>query len=100
MSPSSIFSCTTIASIFDISNSLLFTAVHVKMKLGDNTFNNDRLSLVMTKLPIKKLTNCSPYFTDLNIPIILKLKGNIKGRLISRIINLKKNLSSGLKIIR
>ena len=67
------------------------------MKLGDNTFNNDRLSLVMTKLPIKKLTNCSPYFTDLNIPIILKLKGNIKGRLISRIINLKKLFANLLK---
>ena len=36
-----------------ISNSLLLTAVHVKMKLGDNTFNNERLSLVMTKLPMK-----------------------------------------------
>ena len=32
--------------------------------------------------------------------IILKLKGNIKGRLISRILNFKKNLYSGLKIIR
>ena len=37
-----------------ISNALLVTAVHVKMKLGDNTLNNERLSLVMTKLPIKK----------------------------------------------
>ena len=40
-------------AFLNISNSMLFTAVHVKMKLGDNTFNNDRLSLVMTKLPIK-----------------------------------------------
>ena len=48
-----------------MSNALLVTAVHVKMKLGDNTLNNERLSLVMMKLPIKKLTNCSPYFTAL-----------------------------------
>ena len=27
---------------------------HVKMKLGDNALNNERLSLVITKLPIKK----------------------------------------------
>ena len=36
-----------------MSNALLVTAVHVKMKLGDNTLNNERLSLVTTKLPIK-----------------------------------------------
>ena len=35
-----------------------------------------------------------------NVSIILKLKGHIKGRLISRILNFFKNLSSGLKIIR
>ena len=35
-----------------------------------------------------------------NVSIILKLKGHIKERLISRILNFKKNLSSGLKIIR
>ena len=45
-----------------ILNALLVTTVHVKMKLGDNALNNERLSLVMTKLPIKKVTNCSPYF--------------------------------------
>ena len=27
--------------------------------------NNERLSLVNTKLPIKKLANCTPYFTAL-----------------------------------
>ena len=47
------------------SNALLVTAVHVKMKLGDNTLNNERLSLVMKKFPIKKLENCKPYFTAL-----------------------------------
>ena len=41
-----------------MSNALLVTTVHVKMKLGDNALNNERLSLVMTKLPIKKVTNC------------------------------------------
>ena len=35
-----------------------------------------------------------------NISITLKLKGHRKGRLISRILNFEKNLSSGLKIIR
>ena len=44
------------------------------MKLGDNTVNNDRLSLVMTKLPIKKLSNCSPYFTDLQYTNNLETK--------------------------
>ena len=54
-----------------MSNALLVTVVHVKMKLGDNALNNERLSLVITKLPIKKVTNgkkvtnCSPYFTAL-----------------------------------
>ena len=35
-----------------------------------------------------------------NISIILKLKDHIKGRLILRILDFLKNLSSGLKIIR
>ena len=48
-----------------MSNALLVTVVHVKMKLGDNALNNERLSLVITKLPIKKVTNCSPYFNAL-----------------------------------
>ena len=72
-----------------MSNALLVTAVHVKMKLGDNALNNERLSLIMTRLLL-------PY----NVSIILKLKGHMKGRLISRILNFLKNLSSGLKIIR
>ena len=42
-----------------MSKALLVTAVHVKMKLGDNTLNmtitsfNERLLLVMTNLQIK-----------------------------------------------
>ena len=54
LSPSFIFSRITIASILHMSNALLVTVVHVKMKLGDNALNNERLSLVITKLPIKK----------------------------------------------
>ena len=53
------------------------------MKLGDNTVNNDRPSLVMTKLPIKNYRIVALILLTYNIPIILKLKGNIKGRLIS-----------------
>ena len=37
-----------------MSNVLLVTVVHVKMKLGDNALNNERLSLVKTNVPIKK----------------------------------------------
>ena len=32
---------------------LLAIVVHENMKLGDNTLNNEKLSLVMTKLRIK-----------------------------------------------
>ena len=46
----------------------------------------------------KILANSSPYFTALSI--ILELRGHIKGRIISRILNFLKDLSSGLKIIR
>ena len=35
------------------SNALLVIAVYVKMKLGDNTLNNERLSLLTRKLSIK-----------------------------------------------
>ena len=77
-----------------ISNAFLVTAVHVKMKLGDNTLNNERLSLVMTKLPIKNERIVALILLPYNISIILKLKGHIKGRLISRILIFLKDLSS------
>ena len=53
LSPSLIFSWTTIANIFAYFkiNVLLVTAVHVKMKLGDN----ERLSLVNLKFSTKHL---------------------------------------------
>ena len=59
------------------------------MELGDNTLNNERLTFIVALILL-------PY----NISIILKLKGHMKGRLISRILFFFKNLSSGLKIIR
>ena len=41
----------------------------------------------------KKVMNCSPLILlSYSISIILKLKGHIKGRLISRILNLKKSI--------
>ena len=70
------------------------------MKIGDNTLNNERLSLVMTKLPIKKKRIVALILLPYNISIILKIKGHIKGKLISTILYILKNLSSGLKIIR
>ena len=42
---------------------MLAIVVHENMKLGDNT--PEKLSLVNTKFPTKKLVNCSPYFTAL-----------------------------------
>ena len=40
---------------------MLAIVVHENMKLGDNTLNNERLSLVNTKF----LTICSPHFAAL-----------------------------------
>ena len=62
-----------------MSNALLVTAVHVKMKLGDIALNKEgRLSLVMTKLPIKKVANCSRYFTALQCINNLETKRSYK----------------------
>ena len=79
---------------------LLAIVVHETMKLGDNTLNNERLTLVNTKFQPKYLRIVALILLPYNISIILKLKGHIKGRLISRILNFLINLSSGLKIIR
>ena len=65
---------------------MLVIVAHENMKLRVNTLNNERLHL-KTKI------------SD-DISIILKPKGHIKGRLISKILIFLKNLSSGLKIIR
>ena len=44
---------------------MLAFVVHENIKLGDNTLNNERLSLVNTKFLTKILANCNPYFTAL-----------------------------------
>ena len=61
-----------------MSNALLVTAVHVKIKLGDNALNNERLSLKMTKLSIKQRI-VAVILLPCNVLIILKLKAYIKG---------------------
>ena len=70
------------------------------MKLEDNTLNNERLTFVKTKFLPKYWRIVALILLPYNISIILKLKGHIKGRFISRILIFFKNLSSGLKIIR
>ena len=77
-----------------MSNALLVNVVHVKMKLGDNALNNERLSLVITKLPIKKVMNCSPYFTALQCINNLETKRSYKAK-----VNLK-NLAFKKKPIK
>ena len=67
-----------------MSNALLVTAVHGPCS---RALNNERLSLVMTKLPIKKYRIVAVILRPYNVSIILKLKDHIKGRLISRILN-------------
>ena len=62
--------------------------------------NNERLSLVKTKLQIKNWQIVALNLLPYNISIILPPKGLLKRRLISRIEFLKKNVLSGLKIIR
>ena len=73
--------------------------VHENMNFGDNTLNNERLSLVNTKFLTKYWRIQALILLPYNISIILKLRGHIKGRLISRFLNFLKHLSSGLKII-
>ena len=79
---------------------MLAIVVHENNKLGHNTLNNERLTLVNTKFLPKYWRIVALILLPYNISIILKLKGHIKGRLISRILIFLKNLSSGLKIIR
>ena len=59
-----------------MSNALLVTVVHVKMKLGHNALNNE--------ISDKKVTSCSPYFTALQCINNLETKGSSK-----RTLNLK-----------
>ena len=78
---------------------MLAIVVHENMKLGDNTLNNERLKVANTKFLPKYLRIVELILLPYNKSIILKLKGHMKGRLISKILNFFKNLSSGLKII-
>ena len=76
-----------------MSNALLVTVAHVKMKLGDKArqaLNNERLSLVITKLPIKNY-NCSPYFTALQCINNLETKRSYKRKVNLKNIKFKKN---------
>ena len=79
---------------------MLAIVLHENMKLGDNTLNNERLTFVNTKFLPKYWQIVTVILLPYNISIILKLRGHIKGRFISRLLNFLKNLSSGLKIIR
>ena len=69
---------------------MLAIVVHENMKLGDNTLNNKRLSLVNTKLRTKCNRIEALILQPYNTSIILELKGHIKGRLISRILSFYK----------
>ena len=79
---------------------MLAIVMRENMKLGDNTLTNERLTFVNTKFLPKYWRIVALILLPYNISIILKLKGHIKKRLISRSLNFLKNLSSGLKVIR
>ena len=64
---------------------MLTIVMRENMKLGDNTLNNERLTFVITKFLPKYWRIVALILLPYNISIILKLKGHIKGRLISRI---------------
>ena len=66
---------------------MLAIVVHENMKLGHNTLNNERFTLVNTKFLPKYWRIVALILLPYNISITLKLKGHIKGRLISRILN-------------
>ena len=79
---------------------MLAIVMRQNMKLGDNTLHNERLTFVNTKFLPKYSRIVALILLPYSTSIILKLKGHIKGRLISRFLIFLKNLSSGLKIIR
>ena len=63
---------------------MLAIVVHENMKLGHNTLNNERLTLVTTKFLPKYWRICSPYFTALQYINNLETKRSYK-----RKVNLK-----------
>ena len=90
LSPSSIFLCTTIASIFAYFKCIVSFCCSRENETWKHNPEQWEAFTCNDETSDKKLTNCSPNFTALLISIILKLKGYIKGRLISRILNFKK----------
>ena len=75
---------------------MLAIVMRENMKLADNTLNNERLTFVNTKFLPKYWRIVALILLPYNISIILKLKGHIKGRLISRI-KIKKLFANLLK---
>ena len=81
-----------------VANVLLVTAVYVKMKLGDNTWNNERLLLVKKKRPIYIyiyiyiyiIAISSPFFTALQCINNLKTQRSPKTTLNLENLNLLK----------
>ena len=65
---------------------MLAIVLHENMKLGHNTLNNERLTLVNTNFLPKYYRIVALILLLYSISIILKLKDHIKGRLISRIL--------------
>ena len=73
----------------------------MKIKLGENTLNNERLLLNCNdETSDKKLTNCSSYFPALQYINNLETKRAYKRKVNLKNIEFSKNLSSGLKTIR
>ena len=66
-----------------MSNALLVTVAHVKMKLGDNALNQEAFSC-NDETSDKKVANCSRYFTPLQCINNLETKRSYK-----RKVNLK-----------
>ena len=69
---------------------MLAFVVHENMKLGHNTLNNERLTLVNTKFLHKILANCSPYFTALQYINNLETKRSHKRKVNLKNINFSK----------
>ena len=72
----------------------------MKLKLGDDALNNERLSLIITTLPIKKVTSCSPYFTALQCINNLETKRSYKRKANLKNLKFKKKSIERFKIIR
>ena len=77
---------------------LLAIVMHENMKLGDNTLNNERLSLVNTKFLTKlMLANSSPYFTALQYINNLETKRSYKRTVYLKILKFSKKFIERFK---